>query len=179
MEPSLVVWCDGDGSDFADFIHHVRGGMAGVHVAGVVSTHTRNGVEAHANALHIPFTEFTPPYTAEHYQEVLARLIPGDAAKFSLFLDWNEPIYGLNSAHTFCVQAILDGGGGVSFVSGHFVMEEKPGPVFFRRIVALCCCTSEEARAARLHQEMHQVIPWLVHSVVNGRMTPQSRIEEV
>jgi phosphoribosylglycinamide formyltransferase 1 len=153
----LVVFASGNaisgGSGFARLVQEMRRGVLQADIGAVVSSHFSGGVFKKARMLEIPFIHMEPPYSPEHYQEIVSEV----NADFIALSGWIQLVCGLSPKHTINIHPAplpAFGGKGMyrlapheavieayrkgelthSEVCMHFVTEKyDDGPVFFRR----------------------------------------------
>jgi len=155
-KPKLLIFASGDksggGSGFANLIKNSRAGILKAEIAGVVSNHKKGGVFKIAKKEKIRFFHFSPPYTAQKYQEFVKKT----KARWVALSGWVKLAKGLKPNRTINIhpaplpqiggknmyglyvhQAVLEayrqGKIAHSAVSMHFAAKKyDQGPVFFK-----------------------------------------------
>lgn len=197
--PKVLVFAsgtkEGGGSGFQNLVEWSRKNPGTFEVVGVVSSNPNGGVKKRADALKVPFTYFSGPYDAEHYQEIAQK----SGAEWFALSGWLRMVKGLDPKKTFNIHPALlsieEGRfGGQNMwgqnvldavydalvkrhlnefgVSMHFVTDEYDrGPVFFEcRIPYREGVTKDEVRqVAAVAEDEFQ--PKVTSLVVNGKIS--------
>jgi folate-dependent phosphoribosylglycinamide formyltransferase PurN len=182
--PRLIVFASGTstsgGSGFRELVRNAATGILQAQIVAVVSNHAGGGVQATAHAYSIPFAHFPAPWSAEAYQELVARY----KAEWIALSGWLKPVRGLNPRYTFNIHpgplpqfggkgmygqhihtavmaAFTRGEITASAVTMHFVTDfdadhdYDDGPVFFRYPILIDPHDTPETLAARVHTIEH------------------------
>ncbi len=116
--PRIVVFASGTntggGSGFENLVNASNNGTLEADIVGVVSNHAEGGVRERAKKLGVPFIFFPGPYTAEGYQDVVAKIFrsPGllkhdagpSGGEWIALSGWLKLVKGLDPARTFNVH---------------------------------------------------------------------------
>jgi len=176
----------GGGSGFENLVIAQRKNQFSADIVGVVSSHEHGGVRTRADRLKVPFMYFSPPYTAERYLEIIARLQPD----FIAFCGWLKMARGLDpritvnihpgplpltaglygdNVHRTAIAAYKAGKITDSAVSMHFVTQEyDAGPLFFYLPVRIFPEDDYETLAKRVKQKEHNFYPGIIRLLLEG-----------
>jgi len=201
-KPKILVFAsgsaDGGGSGFENLVVSSREGKLDAEIIAVVFNHQAGGVWIRAHKLHVPFTHFPRPWTAERYQEIATRTGAQTGGDFFALSGWLKLVTGLDPATRFNSKTVFNihpgplpefGGPGLyghhvheavlaaykrgkigySAVCMHFVTGEYDrGPVFLQRKVVIKDSDTAEILSRRVNQFEHEHQPSSTNMIVKG-----------
>jgi len=193
-KPKIIVFASGGktggGSGFQVLVENSRLGILDAEIVAVVSNHRTGGVYQHSKNLGVPFEYFAPPFTAERYQEIVAR---HDAQWVSLS-GWLKRVLGLDPRRTFnihpgplpnfggqgmfghhvheaVIAAFQSGDIKHSAVSMHFVTGRfDQGPIFFCMPVVIRPDDTPDDIGSRVNKYEHAFQSWVTNLVVHEQI---------
>ena len=105
--PKLGVFAsgtkDGGGSGFENLVATTKNGVLDADIVTVVSNHEQGGVRERARRLGIHFIYFSGPFSAEHYQKIVA----DSGAEWIALSGWMKHVAGLDPKKTFNIHPAL------------------------------------------------------------------------